>query len=54
VEAAWRAMPDKQRVYITGFLTRLGYHPDVHVDEFQAYHFTERSNFWGIKVEFEL
>lgn len=26
VEAAWRAIPEKQRTYLTGFLSRLGYH----------------------------
>lgn len=118
MEAAWGAIPEKQRAYLTGFLSRLGYHggwwrrgagdwggrmdgskgkgrgpslppghsdincpnysiftfshpfppasaspntprsthslpPEaVHIDEFQAFHLTEKGpdKFWGIQV----
>ncbi len=28
-------------------LNKMGYHPDVYIDEFQAYTLTEKNNFWG-------
>lgn len=48
---AWAQLSEKQKTYVSSFLSRLGYHEDVHVDEFQAFHLTEKANFWGIKVE---
>jgi hypothetical protein len=48
---AWTQLPEKQKTYVSSFLSRLGYHEEVHVDEFQAFHLTEKANFWGIKVE---
>lgn len=35
---------------MAAFLTRLGYDPKVHLDEFQAYLFTEPANFWGMQL----
>jgi len=48
---AWAQLSEKQKKYVSSFLSRLGYHEDVHVDEFQAFHLTEKANFWGIKVD---
>ncbi|GAB5035162.1 Hypothetical protein NocV09_02400380 [Nannochloropsis oceanica] len=48
---AWARLSEKQKKYVSSFLSRLGYHEDVHVDEFQAFHLTEKANFWGIKVD---
>lgn len=51
VARAWAALPAKQQEYVTAFLGRLGYHPSVHLDEWQAYHTTESRNFWGISLQ---
>lgn len=47
----WNSLPAKQRNYLNEFLSKLGYDESVHIDEFQAYHFTEPTNFWGIKLD---
>jgi hypothetical protein len=51
VAVAWEGLPLKQRSHVMSFLSRLGYHEDVHVDEWQAYHSTEKSNFWGMNLD---
>uniref|UniRef100_A0A7S0YB42 Uncharacterized protein n=1 Tax=Polytomella parva TaxID=51329 RepID=A0A7S0YB42_9CHLO len=43
-------LADSQRNLITGFLNRLKYDSCVHIDEFQAYLVTEKSNFFGIDL----
>lgn len=47
----YERLNDIQREHITGFLSRLGYPKHVIVDEFQAYMFTEKSNFFGIRLQ---
>ena len=47
---AWNDMDDKTRDKIEAFLVKLGYPENVIVDEFQAYYFTEKKNFFGVKV----
>jgi hypothetical protein len=44
-------LSDRDRTYLTSFLTRLKYKPSVHIDEFQAYALTEPANFWGIQID---
>lgn len=57
VDAAYRAfimdmwhhqLSDKERITVVGFLTRLGYPKHVMIDEFQAYLYTEKANFFGV------
>mmetsp|Transcript_40695 Transcript_40695/g.90475 ORF Transcript_40695/g.90475 Transcript_40695/m.90475 type:complete len:173 (-) Transcript_40695:68-586(-) len=51
VDSVWSStLTDKQRSHIAAFLTRLGYKPDVHIDEFQAYALTEPPNFFGMDI----
>ena len=59
VNEEWRALvarvwhevlSEKERLYLSSFLTRLKYQPAVHVDEFQAYALTEPPNFFGIDL----
>lgn len=47
----WNAFPEKTRQHITQFLTRLGYKESVLIDEYQAYRYTEKLNFFGIRFE---
>lgn len=47
---AWNALDTKTRGKIEDFLAKLGYPESVMVDEFQAYYFTERRNFFGLSV----
>jgi hypothetical protein len=44
----WESIPSKKQNYITGMLDRMGYDRKVHLDEFQAYYFTEKKNFFGL------
>ncbi len=41
---------DYQRIHITNFLKKMGYSDKVIIDEYQAYRYTESSNFFGIKL----
>jgi hypothetical protein len=43
-------MDPKKRDYITKFLKRLGYSDKVIMDEYQAYRYSEKPNFFGIKL----
>ena len=51
IDLEWKAFPSKIRTHITKFLTRLGYSDKVIIDEYQAYRYTEKSNFFGIKLD---
>lgn len=52
IEEIWyKRLSDKQRKTVEEFLTRCGYPKSVHIDEFQAYLLTEKSGFFGIKIE---
>lgn len=48
----WNELPDKTKSYIKNFLIKLGYPEDVWIDEYQAYKYTEKNNFFGIKMDF--
>jgi hypothetical protein len=37
------------QVRVTRLLASIGYEPKVHVDEFQAYQFTEKKNMFGLR-----
>jgi hypothetical protein len=45
----WNALPERTREHITAFLKRLGYSDSVIIDEYQAYRYTEKPNFFGIR-----
>lgn len=46
----WEAFSEETRTHLTNFLKRLGYSEQVLVDEYQAYRYSEPSNFFGIKL----
>lgn len=48
----WNRLPLKTKLHIEKFLTKLGYSEHVFVDEYQAYKYTEKSNFFGVKMDF--
>ena len=54
VNQFWKNMDAETRERITSFLKALGYCDDVLIDEFQAYHFTEKPNFFGLKLRSRL
>jgi hypothetical protein len=47
----WRELTDDTRMKITIFLKKLGYSDKVIIDEYQAYRYSEKPNFFGIKIE---
>ena len=49
IDDEWSEMDVKKREKIADFLKRLGYCDKVIVDEYQAYRYSEKSNFFGIK-----
>jgi len=49
IDDEWAEMDVKKREKIADFLKRLGYCDKVIVDEYQAYRYSEKSNFFGIK-----
>ena len=49
IDDEWEEMDAKKREKIMDFLKRLGYCDKVIVDEYQAYRYSEKSNFFGIK-----
>ena len=46
----WNSLSDVAKNHITSFLKRLGYRDDVIIDEYQAYKYTEKPNFFGIRM----
>lgn len=46
----WNSLSDVVKNHITLFLKRLGYRDDVIIDEYQAYKYTEKPNFFGIRI----
>jgi hypothetical protein len=51
VNSLWFGLDSSVRDKVSAFLTKLGYPHDVIVDEFQAYHFTEKRNFFGVHID---
>ena len=45
----WNSLSETIKNHITSFLKRLGYKDEVIIDEYQAYRYTEKSNFFGIR-----
>ena len=52
ITAEWAALPEITQRHIFQFLRRLGYSEDVLLDEYQAYRYTEPSNFFGVKLAY--
>jgi hypothetical protein len=46
----WDDMDHKKKDHITTFLRKLGYSDKVIVDEYQAYRYSEKPNFFGINL----
>jgi hypothetical protein len=47
----WNNLDEDVRDDITKFLKRLGYRDSVIIDEYQAYRYTEKSNFFGVQFD---
>lgn len=50
IEREWEEMEEGKREYIMKFLGRLGYSERMMIDEYQAYRYSEKDNFFGIKI----
>jgi len=50
IDNEFNSLDDKKKLHITNFLKKLGYCDKVIIDEYQAYKYTEKSNFFGIKL----
>lgn len=53
IKTEWNNLPEATKNHITEFLKRLGYRESVIIDEYQAYRYTEKSNFFGIRLDTE-
>jgi hypothetical protein len=51
IENEWSKLTDETRIKITSFLKKLGYSDKVIIDEYQAYRYSEKSNFFGFRIE---
>lgn len=49
VKNMWDNLPKKKKEKIREILFRMGYREEFHLDEFQAYHYT--NDFWGFKSD---
>jgi len=49
IDEEWAQLDDVKKGKIIQFLTKLGYCEKVLVDEYQAYRYTEKPNFFGFK-----
>jgi len=50
IDKEWFELDEKIRNQIIIFLKKLGYCDKVLIDEYQAYRYTEKNNFFGIKL----
>ena len=50
VDEEWKQLEDVKRNQIIQFLKKLGYCDKVLIDEYQAYRYSEKPNFFGIKL----
>lgn len=46
----WNGLEPRVKQHIYKFLKSMGYDDKVIIDEYQAYRYTEKSNFFGIKL----
>lgn len=50
IQEEWFCLESKTRSHIEQFLKRLGYSDKVLIDEYQAYRYSERPNFFGVRL----
>jgi mRNA-degrading endonuclease RelE of RelBE toxin-antitoxin system len=50
INKEWKELDETIRNHITAFLKKLGYCDKVLIDEYQAYRYTEKNNFFGVKL----
>lgn len=50
VKDLWEKIPTKKKDNITDRLNKMGYKQKFHMDEFQAYHFSEGELFWDMII----
>lgn len=50
IDDEWAKLDAKKREKIIEFLKKLGYCDKVIVDEYQAYRYSEKANFFGVKL----
>jgi len=50
IKREWEEMDDRMRENIEKFLIKLGYSERVMVDEYQAYRYSEKDNFFGVRL----
>ncbi len=50
IDDEWQQLDEMIRNHIIIFLKKLGYCDKVLIDEYQAYRYTEKNNFFGIKL----
>jgi hypothetical protein len=50
IDDEWEQLDETIRNHIIIFLKKLGYCDKVLIDEYQAYRYTEKNNFFGIKL----
>jgi hypothetical protein len=48
IDIEWNELPSSTKNYLIHFLKKLGYDDKVIIDEYQAYRYSEPSNFFGI------
>jgi len=49
IDEEWAQLDDVKKEKIIQFLTKLGYCEKVWIDEYQAYRYSEKANFFGFK-----
>jgi hypothetical protein len=50
IDNEWQQLDERIRNHIIIFLKKLGYCDKVLIDEYQAYRYTEKNNFFGVKL----
>ena len=50
IQTEWDNLDSNKRYYLESFLKKLGYNDNVIIDEYQAYRYSEKNNFFGIKL----
>ena len=53
IDKEWEELDERKRNKIITFLKKLGYCDKVIIDEYQAYRYTEKDNFFGVKLWFK-
>ena len=50
IDEEWNNIEENKRKKIIAFLKKLGYDDKVFIDEYQAYRYTEKDNFFVVKL----